>query len=996
MGLACFGRPQIWASCEKSHRMSVSRDHYYKLGSELPAERLEGASALLKELTSVDKKEEWDYALKRLITGLTTTRQLARVGMTLALTEVVQELFNKDDYDLDVSLYLDRVLEVTKTSAAMKGKEERAMLFGRLFGFQLLMNTDFLFFSDTNTVLKYVHGLIELSAAKTWFRELSLFTLCQFITRYMDSDYEQSVLVEILSHLDKAGLNLTPEGLAVVLSIPAKVRGKVVSKVKFTKTTWKNNDPFSKGNLPLLAKTLKDLEVVDPEADEETKRKNQKGSWSPKVPFVWDNILHEFTPKPSKSKKQKKEASGVELAEFWKVVVDEMLFSDKSSHERKLWGFEVFIKFLHGVGVDDVQSLFTPNFVRCLINQLAQKNRLLYKVSTNALAEILEEAKANFLKAPVLLEAIITKGGWNFDVATKSKVLETLVGILSYVEDANENEVEIVLGETKRVLLDQFNVSVEKQSTDDEHKKQGDNVQKWVLDKLLVLLRSSKRFEVSSKWLDDIFKLLVKVSLFNKKVSGNIRKVTQDRLNGYLSETLTLKRKGALYAMYSIKQIEKLEKSEKLHAELDEELLSLKEECLEVLSTIKDLTKLTSNRKDQLACFELLFSMVLLQLYQGDDETITVFGELKACYENVFGEQVDDVDPAVVLTEVILSFIARKSALLKKLSLIVWESFLCAKDESGKIRVTEECLKMLFDVLETKENKEGQLELFDNEDEFVGSGEEEDEEEEEEEEDDEEDEEEEEQPDADDVEKQTNLKLAQALGIPTESGEVKFDDLSDGSYESDSMDDEQMMAMDDQLSKIFKERRDLLTNLSSGNKQKTETAQAREQMIFFKNRVLDLLESFNKLNGSSYLNLKMIGPILTLINLTLDKNVGVKAHKLLKTKLSRTLVTPEEIEQNFKDKNDFEKSMLDLIEWVQKRAAAKSSNQAHSLACSQSCILVAKNLVAVNPASVEAVVDVYAGSMKSWALNSKNKLQALIFFDFINWLNSKRLVKQKA
>lgn len=99
------------------------------------------------------------------------------------------------------------------------------------------------------------------------------------------------------------------------------------------------------------------------------------------------------------------------------------------------------------------------------------------------------------------------------------------------------------------------------------------------------------------------------------------------------------------------------------------------------------------------------------------------------------------------------------------------------------------------------------------------------------------------------IDKQTNLKLAQALGIPTkESGEVKFDELDDLSsnddYESDSMDDEQMMAMDDQLSKIFKQRQDTITNLATGNKRKLEVLEAKENMIFFQESSIRFIRDF--------------------------------------------------------------------------------------------------------------------------------------------------------
>lgn len=1052
--------------------MSVLRDHYYRLASDLPDERIEAATALLKELVSVDKTEEWDYALNRLITGLTTTRQGARFGFSMALTETVRELIYKKDYDLNVETYLAKVLKASEVKASMKGKEERSVLFGRLFGLQILVNSQLLFdksVANDDILISYANSLIDLSSSKSWLRETSIFTLCQFITLYLtqkDASTDK-VIIQILQRINDNGLNMTTEGIAVYLSVPKSIRSILASQINNQKLNWKNGDPFSKGNLPLLAKALKDVDVVDPEesSDEPNalKKKNnkQKGSWSPRIPFVWDLIVSSFNSIDnlqenedveieSSSKKRKKSSkssskrrkteineSDISLKEFWKVVVDETLFSEKSSHERKYWGFEIFIKFLTSVNSSDILCLFTPNFMRCLINQAAQSNRLLNKVSVKVLKIIVEISKRDFIKAPAILGCLIDKsigGCWNFDLVTKSKVTDSLVGILGNQSDSkimNESQIELFLKSTASILFKAFNNARETQEGEvDAVRKSNDNIQKWVLDKFLILFRNSRGFEnINNKWLDDIFKFLIEISFFKTSktsdVSVNIRKLSQDRLNTFLSDTMTLKRKDSSYSSYCLKHIRSLEKSDEnvLVLEFDDELLDIKKECYDLLSGIKELSKLKTasenGKKDQLMCFDLLFSMVLIQLYMGDDETVTVLGELKACYESIFvGSEEDskNVDASVVLTEVILSFISRKPALLKKLSIIVWESFLCSKNENGTVKITPECFTLLFDVLETKENKEGQKKLFDEDDEFEDDVEEDSEghdgsDAEESENDSGEEDVEENDKDVDskenvgEVDKETNLKLAEALGIPTaSSGEVKFDDIDsfgedeEESYESDSMDDEQMMAMDDQLSKIFKDRRDAISNISSGNKRKAEVLEARDQMIFFKNRILDLLDSFSKLNPNSHLNISMVKPVVTLIDLTLDKNLGVKAHKLLKTRISKTKLVQEDFEINFTTKEaqvKYKESLLDLIKWAQESASSKSSNQSHSLACSQTCIFIAKNLVNLDSSYMSKVIDIYSDSLKGWASDHKNKTQASLFFDFINWINSKRVNKDK-
>lgn len=1054
--------------------MPVLRDHYYRLASELPKERIEAATALLSELQSEQSKEEWDYALNRLIKGLTSTRQSARIGFSMALIEVLSLLIKDPESPETVVGYLKQLMTLTEVKSSMKGKEERAVLFGRLFGLQAILNSGLLYdreVSPLDALQEFTSLLIQLSTLKSWIRESTIFTLCSFMSKMEGTQENEGLFVSIFQQLNDAGLNLTTEGVAVYLSVKSNNRSVYAQQVENLQPSWKNGDPFSKGNLPLLTKVLKDVEVVAAEQqdDEKKQQPKQKSSWNPRVHFVWDLVIRELVDRETSiseeveesSKKRKKSSTSksskksklsniqsledpakLSIKEFWKVVIDESLFSEKSSHERKYWGFDIFIKFVSNVKErEDLEGLFTPNLIRCLINQSAQQSRFLNKISVQVLKTLVEVASANPDKAPTIFSCLINEshgGCWNFDLVTKSKCTDE---ILTKCTGESLEEVKNILIKKFKEAVKQAQVEEEKVNEEDEDEDQAsdeeenekkkeilksstDNIQKWSLDKLLMLIRANKAAlkDGDSSWLEDIFKVLIENSFFKKSsrnVSVNIKNLSQERLNSILADVINFKTtKGEPWPLFCINYITELETDEdkfSLLESFDESLTSNKQETLEILAGIKkSIRKATKkndeNQVDQLFCFQLLFSMVLIQFYTADEEAVSVLDELKLCYDDIANSGESEVDTSQVLTEIILSFVARKSTLLKKLSMIIWESFLCSKGDDNNIRLNEESLKLLYDVLEARENKEGLEKIFEGQGEFEAvnedgesEGDDEKEDDESEDEEDGEDEEDEEDDSSDEgeeddssnpIDKETSIKLAQALGIPTEtSGEVKFSDLSsEGSSDESDMDDEQMMEIDGQLSKIFKERQDALSSVVSGSKRKEEVMEAKEQMIFFKNRILDLLESLNKHQPTSYLNLTMIKPLVVLIKLTLDKNVGLKAHKLLKTKISKTKVTQAQIEQTFTDEeeqNTFKESLVELIEWLQQQAS-NSSNQSHSMACNQACIIVAKNLIGIDESYLEKVIDIYTASLKEWASTKKSKIQASMFFDFINWLNSKR------
>jgi DNA polymerase phi len=211
--------------------------------------------------------------------------------------------------------------------------------------------------------------------------------------------------------------------------------------------------------------------------------------------------------------------------------------------------------------------------------------------------------------------------------------------------------------------------------------------------------------------------------------------------------------------------------------------------------------------------------------------------------------------------------------------------------------------------------------------------------------------------------------LAAALGTrhmhaAMEGGGSPSDDESD-------MDDEEMMAIDDTLVKIFKERK----RIASVKQQKKD---AKEAMTNFKLRVLDLLEIFIKLQHTNVLSLKLILPLLELARSTSSKQIGSRATAMLKD-YARTC------------KGDDIPPPNDNVEdtWILLREihgeAMKEASHAHSSACSQASLLVVKVLVGADRSNVKGVVGVYAETWTEWLLSKTCKVQPSMFSDFVNW-----------
>ena len=126
--------------------------------------------------------------------------------------------------------------------------------------------------------------------------------------------------------------------------------------------------------------------------------------------------------------------------------------------------------------------------------------------------------------------------------------------------------------------------------------------------------------------------------------------------------------------------------------------------------------KKSSSISPQLSSFELLYSLVILQVHSGETDALGVLDELKICYNKVIKSRSSptdgDVDASEVLVEILLSFLSKPSVLLRKLATQVFGSFVD--------RITGRGLEAMFGVLETKESLGGQAELFDRDEDEDG------------------------------------------------------------------------------------------------------------------------------------------------------------------------------------------------------------------------------------------------------------------------------------
>jgi DNA polymerase phi len=394
--------------------------------------------------------------------------------------------------------------------------------------------------------------------------------------------------------------------------------------------------------------------------------------------------------------------------------------------------------------------------------------------------------------------------------------------------------------------------------------------------------------------------------------------------------------------------------------------------------------------------FILLYSLTLLQVYNGEGDAVMMLDDLdvsrKAMLKKAKGSAKEGSD---VFVEIILSFLGNPRTLFRKIG-----------EEALSIFASEisaEGLSSLTDILDTEENLEGQKELFNQgDDDAEGGGSDSDAEEDSDvemidgEDQDSEDEASEasetndtddsENSGSDEEESEDDAELTQfnnllALTLQTSKPNVDGEASEDTSDESD-MDDDQMMALDPHLSQIFKQR-------SKTTSKKKERVDAKQNVVQFKAKVLDLLAIYLEKQYSSPLTLDVLLPIVRRTRASANKQLAEKASKMLKTffdsrnKHKAPLPKPDDTE-----------AAWEVLRGIHEEAKLGGGAKIHADACSSASLHIVKVLVGLDRGNYSGVVDVYAESQKQWFAEKKSALQPVLFTSFQNWsLNARQQTK---
>lgn len=340
-------------------------------------------------------------------------------------------------------------------------------------------------------------------------------------------------------------------------------------------------------------------------------------------------------------------------------------------------------------------ALFTRKFIRCLANQLASNERYLNRAAEKTIKTIFNRVEwdPSAAYAPLTgLSGTAPDGALSFDQLSKTKTVDRLIAL------ADDSSLWSMAPQLCSKLL--------RPGRRDE--KAATATRQVLADQLLSLVKSrqsrvnTQEHQVSADLnciIDSVLKVFVKCSYFSTGTFASDRSDlpdppispgTQDMLRMRLSSCLSLIMskfsRPAVYAYGAVYDIHLYESDKSLYSTLD---LNgpMGQKMADAWKNVERVYRKAQKDPDKrsfLEAFVLLYSLTILQVYNGDADAVSMLDELTGCYDALITHRKKgDQHSSEALIEILLGFVAKPSQLYRRLAQQVFMTFASDVNSDG-------------------------------------------------------------------------------------------------------------------------------------------------------------------------------------------------------------------------------------------------------------------------------------------------------------------------
>lgn len=723
------------------------------------------------------------YTVKRLLKGLAATRDSSRLGFMLALLAVYHTFAEL----LDAEVLLTWSIKLSSPEAlggSVKRREERLLYVARIFALAALFRSNLGSTLSVASKQVAIDALVSVGKKKSFLRESAV----EVIVCAVEDNELASYTFKKLA----ASSALMTETLAFA----------VIATSRFGLVIEKGNSTDK--NFAVVLSEFSDLKNLLARANEEPLMNLLKETpcFETRLHTIWGLILASL------------DQEGCFTSEEFVKKVIESMFLNSTGLVKRWTGLNLLKRVVELNSTGSIGFIFTPIVLRMIRGALGTLNAKSSVMAGKEVAafntavigffrELIARAveKKDEVSAGLAMDLILHLSKISSGVAGKN-LLEEISG--------DENSISKLYSSLASsnviVLIDTIAKEV---SLEFDAQSQSLTTFQAPFDKLVALVKNEKliKLEFSADWIGHLVMVMANLCMKAKDIKDELREIVKGRFFALLNELADSKR---FAGVNWIERTAKMFLDAASGSKSAGFSVALDEPTSDALNNLKTIEKLLKKHKIEPERF--CQAVVSLQNYLGillfldPIDAIPVCAELSECLEAHFSKSskkssktlssLEAVMP--VLVDILMTFLSKSSQLTRKMCDDIFRNIIPF--------LSIESLSILLQILKTVDSEKD--DLFEEVNDEISA-----------------------EDDEDDSE-------VEEVGGAVEAIDQAMNSSSNGAdSELSDVDDDQMLAFDDKLAEIFREKRKALSGTSS----KARAQETKRSMVQFKFKVLELV-----------------------------------------------------------------------------------------------------------------------------------------------------------
>lgn len=411
-----------------------------KLGS-LPSGSGHGAAPCCNDL---------QYALQRLLKGLSSPHGGARLGFSLALTEVLRDFPNIRTADA-----LDKLLQSTAISQKMNPSEQRDHVLGRLVGsiaFQKsgrLQDAGDAGGAGVAAAVKLATELLQIANKRSWLADVAFEGLAAILSGISLQAWSKHVSAVLLPAWPAAAEEWSANHVALACTLEQ------------CWAAWHATGSSGAAAAAAAAAALPaPVQLLQQQLSADVLRRHVHGPWTgagglpfaaglvaaagvfPALHPVWGHLFRRYLPSLDTSSSGSSsgsatsnvagdgDAAGFEV--LWRVAVDGLLMGSGGPPSRRATGFALLTALLPAAAASPatLDVVLSPRLLRALTGQLSNRKQVLHAAAKATVTTILAACHGKPAASSTAMLALSTRAHASFDKITHTQTVATLMAQL--------------------------------------------------------------------------------------------------------------------------------------------------------------------------------------------------------------------------------------------------------------------------------------------------------------------------------------------------------------------------------------------------------------------------------------------------------------------------------------------------------------------------------------------------------------------------------------